>query len=177
MSGIDPHMALPARSRDDPILFLDIDGVISLFGFEPGARPAGAFANVEGIGHFLSEGTAARLERLSEAFELVWCSGWEEKANDHLPHLLGLPGQLPFLTFGGAARFGSAHWKLGPIEDYAGPERPLAWIDDSFDDRCREWARARPAPTLLVQTQAAVGMTDREVEQLLQWARTLARPA
>ena len=32
------------------------------------------------------------------------------------------------LSFGGAARFGSAHWKLGPIGDYATGRR-LAWID------------------------------------------------
>ena len=31
--------------------------------------------------------------------ELVWASGWEERANDHLPHLLGLPGGMPFLRF------------------------------------------------------------------------------
>ena len=35
-------------------------------------------------------------DNLGDDFELVWCSGWEEKANDHLPHLMGLP-TLPHL--------------------------------------------------------------------------------
>jgi len=153
------------------MLFLDIDGVISLFGFDPNERPAGAFAFVEGIAHYLSEGTADRLARLSESYELVWCSGWEEKANEHLPHLLSLPTPLPFLTFDGRARFGTAHWKVEAIDEHAGPDRPVAWIDDCLDERCHAWARDRPGPTLLLQTDPAVGMTDAEVEQLLVWAR------
>jgi HAD domain in Swiss Army Knife RNA repair proteins len=158
-----------------PLLFVDIDGVISLFGFDHDARPDGAFASIDGIPHFLSAGAAGRLAQLEERFELVWCSGWEEKANEYLPHLLGLPGELPYLTFDGAARFGTAHWKLGPIDAYAGPDRAVAWIDDSFDDSCRDWATARPAPTLLVQTDPGVGMTDHEVEWLLAWAASLPR--
>jgi hypothetical protein len=164
-----------ATNRNDPILFLDIDGVISLFGFDPESRPPGAFATIDGIGHYLSDGAGRRLARLDDSFELVWCSGWEEKANEYLPHLLSLPKALPFLTFEGSARFGTAHWKLGPIDTYAGPERPLAWIDDSFDEACRDWAAARAGPTLLVQTKPDVGMTDREVEWLLAWAASLPR--
>ena len=78
---------------------------------------------------------------------MIWATGWEEKANDYLPNMLGVP-ELPVLTFGGAARFGTAHWKLGPLDEYGG-DRPLAWIDDSFDESCYEWAaepdRADPA--------------------------------
>ena len=158
------------------MLFLDVDGVISLFGFDSDTRPAGAFANVDGIPHYLSEGTAHRLERLAEHFELVWCTGWEEKANEHLPHLLGLPGELPCLTFGDLVQAGPAHWKLQAIDRYAGPDRPAAWIDDSFDDTCHVWARERPGPTLLVRTEPATGMTDAEVERLRAWAEALARP-
>jgi hypothetical protein len=51
----------------------------------------------------------------------------------------------------------------------------VAWIDDSFDDSCRGWATSRPAPTLLVQTDPGVGMTDHEVEWLLAWAASLPR--
>ena len=50
---------------------------------------------------------------------MIWATGWEEKANDYLPNMLGVP-ELPVLTFGGAARFGSAHWKLGPLNEYGG---------------------------------------------------------
>jgi hypothetical protein len=77
----------------------------------------------------------------ADHFDIVWATGWEQRANEHLPFLLGLPfGDLPCLTFGGRAVFGSAHWKLDAIQEYAG-DRPAAWLDDSVDDTCHEWAR------------------------------------
>ena len=49
------------------------------------------------------------------------------------------------LAFDGRAVFGSAHWKLEAIDEYAG-DRPAAWIDDNLDDECHEWAEERAAP-------------------------------
>ncbi len=154
-----------------PVLFVDVDGVISLFGFAPGFENfPGVFHTVDGIAHCIATGTGERLIRLHERFELVWATGWEERANEHLPWLLKLPfGELPTLTFGAAAVFGSAHWKLTAIDEYA-RGRPAAWIDDNLDDECEEWARAREEPTLLVLTEPAVGMSDEHVQQLLRWA-------
>jgi hypothetical protein len=65
------------------------------------------------------------------------------------------------------------HWKLGAIESWAGPEIPLAWIDDAFDASCEAWAAARPAPTLLVRTEPATGLADEHVTTLESWARRL----
>jgi hypothetical protein len=162
-----------ANGGPAPVLLVDIDGVISIYGWDRGARPPGAFASVDGIVHYLAEGMAQRLARLGDAFELVWCSGWEEKANEHLPHLLGLPGPLPYLRFDERPRSGGAHWKLGTIAAHAGDRRPLAWVDDSFDDGCLHWAKQRSGPTLLVTTAPAVGLTDADVERLLDWAADL----
>ena len=156
---------------DRPLLLIDIDGVISLFGFDPSSPPAGSFVLVDGIGHLLSAVAGDYLRALGRAFELVWCSGWEEKANDYLPFALGLPGPLPFLSFDGTARSGGGHWKLAAIDAYAGADRPLAWLDDALDERCRAWAAARPVPTLLVATEPAVGLTAGQVDELLEWAR------
>ena len=102
--------------------------------------------------HCISLAAGERLRRLGEHYDMVWATGWEEKANDYLPNVLGLP-ELPFLTFEGAARFGSAHWKLGPLDEYCSG-RAVAWIDDSFDESCYEWARERSEPTLLVPTES-----------------------
>ena len=97
------------------------------------------------------------LERLDERFELVWATGWEEKANEYLPRILGLPfRELPVLTFDGRAVFGSSHWKLDAIDAYAG-DRPAAWIDDNMDSACEIWADHREAPTLLVRTEPPDG--------------------
>ncbi len=162
-----------------PLLLVDVDGVISLFGFPPHARPAGRFEMVDGIAHFLSATAGEHLRLLADVYEPVWCTGWEEKANEYLPHALGLDGPWPHLSFdrgAGPGRSVQGHWKLDAIDAYAG-ERPLAWIDDAHGEACEAWAAARAsagAPTLLVTTEPAVGMTDREVGTLLAWAESAA---
>jgi hypothetical protein len=160
--------------RTKPVLMVDVDGVISLFGFVPHERPAGRFQMVDGIAHFLSAIAGEHLRRLADVFEPVWCTGWEEKANDYLPHALGLAGPWPHLTFERAVGRARAHWKLDAIDAYAG-DRPLAWIDDAHGPACEEWAAARRAPTLLVTTEPAVGMAEQHVAELLGWAGSLGR--
>lgn len=156
-----------------PILAVDVDGVISLFGYdEPPGNTEARFELVDGMLHCISLRAGERLQRLAEHFDLVWATGWEEKANYYLPQILGL-AELPHLTFDGAARFGSAHWKLGPLQNY-GHGRALAWIDDNFDDSCYEWSRRREESTLLVPTEPAIGLGEAETEALLAWARGLA---
>jgi hypothetical protein len=67
----------------------------------------------------------------------------------------------------------AAHWKLTGIDAFAGADRPLAWIDDAIDPRCADWAQTRGAPTLLLATDPAVGLTPDHVQQLVAWARSL----
>jgi hypothetical protein len=154
-----------------PILALDVDGVISLFGFQgPLEEAPGKFHLIDGMAHCIPHGIHERLRRLADHYEIVWATGWEERANDWLPEILGLPGELPFLTFDGRARFGSAHWKIEAIDAYAG-DRPLAWIDDCIDQSCHAWAVERSAPTLLVPTESDLGLTEKHMETLLDWVR------
>ncbi len=189
-----------AQERGRPLLMVDIDGVISLFGggwvqqrWPWGGRPsvglgeegsamdqrsaldarpvAGSFHSIDGTPHFLSSTAAVHLLELSSLFELVWASGWEERANEHLPRLLGLPA-APFLRFARTVARANAHWKLEAIDAYAGA-RPLAWVDDALGEACEAWARARAAPTLLVKTQPELGLTEREASRLAAWARAL----
>ncbi len=175
-SAKEPERTVELRK---PLLMVDIDGVISLFGAwgrsgdRADGRPIdGSLHSIDGTLHFLSATAAAHLLDLSALFELVWASGWEERANEHLPHLLGLPPALPFLRFSRGVGRANAHWKLDAIDDYAGP-RPLAWIDDALNPACHEWAHARAAPTLLVQTVPERGLTWREATQLEDWAQEL----
>ena len=157
-------------SAEKPILAVDVDGVISLFGFEE--TPAETrYEMVDGMMHCISLRAGERLQRLATDYDLVWATGWEDKANFYLPTMLGLP-ELPYLSFDGAARFGSAHWKLGPLGKY-GRGRPLAWIDDSFDASCYDWAQSRSEPTLLVPTEPELGLGEVETEALTAWAKGL----
>jgi hypothetical protein len=92
-----------------------------------------------------------------------------------------LPSGLHHLTFPRQPAPGSGlpegrrrHWKLAAIDDYAGPERALAWIDDAFDASCHAWAEARPGPTRLVETEPAIGFTAEQAAGLRAWAQTLS---
>jgi hypothetical protein len=159
--------------RGKPLLFCDVDGVISLWGFGEDNRPPGVYASVDGIPHFLSTRAAEHLLDLSRSFELVWCTGWEDRADEHLPGLLGVPGGRPHLSFGQATRAqvsARAHWKLQAVEDHAG-DRPLAWVDDAFNAACWDWAAARAAPTLLVATDPATGLDDAAAARLRAFSR------
>ncbi len=155
-----------------PLLAIDVDGVISLFGFdEPPPSDMARFELIDGMVHCISLGAGKRLLRLRDHYDMVWATGWEEKANDYMPNVIGMP-ELPVLNFGGAARFGTAHWKLEPLEVFS-KGRPMAWIDDSLDESCYEWARKRSEPTLLVPTESAHGLEDAHTEALIAWAKSL----
>jgi hypothetical protein len=157
---------------DRPILAIDVDGVISLFGFDEQPDSSVArFELIDGMVHCISLSAGERLRRLGEYYDMVWATGWEEKANYYLPNVIGMP-ELPFLTFDGAARFGSAHWKLAPLDEYC-RGRAAAWIDDSFDESCYEWARKREEPTLLVPTESDIGLEEAHTEALIAWVRSL----
>jgi hypothetical protein len=157
-----------------PLLLIDIDGVISLFGFDHAQPPQGNYVAVDGIAHFLSTEAGAQLIALSDDFELVWCSGWEEKADEHLPFALGLPAGLPHVRFEHEGDGGSRHWKLAAIDRFAGDRRALAWLDDGHDLSCDVWAAARDAPTLLVGTDPAIGLIRAHTATLTAWARAVS---
>ena len=146
-----------------PLLLIDVDGVLSVFG-AVSADPADVLATqVDGNLHLLSRRAARVLLRLSASFDCVWCTGWEERADEHLPRLLGLPAGWPHLVLGPG-------WKLPAIDAFAGPERPLAWIDDVHGPDEQAWASERPGPTLLVTTEPAVGLTEAHAGALEAWA-------
>src|SRR4051794_4529043 len=171
MSARRPERAGPTAGCDlRPLPLVDVDGVLSLYGSaraDPGTLLG---TQVDGIPHLLSRTAAAALRSLAADFECAWCTGWEERADEHLPRLLDLPRGWPHVTFPDAPEL-EAHWKLSGIDAFAGPSRPLAWIDDAHDESCRAWAAARPAPTLLVTTEPDVGLTEAHAETLRAWVR------
>jgi hypothetical protein len=138
--------------------------VLSLYG-TAGDVPA----LIDGHLHRLSRASAETLKTLTEDFECAWCTGWADRADEHLPHLLGLPRGWPHVTF--LERPGP-HWKLSGIEAYAGATRPLAWIDDDHDAACAAWAAARRGPTLLITTDPTRGLLPEHADALREWGRS-----
>jgi hypothetical protein len=156
--------------------------VISLFGFEtPPPAEIARWELIDGTPHCISIAAAERIVRLSSDFEPVWATGWQERANDRLALITGI-GPLPVIEFdahrspGESTGTTAAHWKLDAIGAYCGG-RALAWIDDSFDDSCYEWAEAREeagSPTLLVPTEPEIGFEEAQAAVMAEWAASLA---
>src|ERR1700694_3868537 len=78
------RVEVPRANTHKPLLLVDIDGVISLFGGQLAGKD-GSFHSIDGIPHFLSATAAAHLLDLAEEFELAWCSGWGGKGDEHPP--------------------------------------------------------------------------------------------
>jgi hypothetical protein len=173
MPSVESLKSLHLAPVERPLLLVDVDGVISLFGFDPSRPPEGRFELVDGIAHFISATAGQHLRALLDRFDLVWCTGWEEMANEYLPPALGLPGSLPHLVLDRNVGRSHAHWKLDAIDRYAAPRRPLAWIDDALGEECEAWASRRAGPTLLVTTVSSVGITGEHVGELIGWADQL----
>jgi hypothetical protein len=151
-----------------PLLLIDVDGVLSLYGTGDGDLIG---VLVDGVPHLLSRDAAGALRGVAPGFECVWCTGWEERADEYLPAALDLPRGWPYVPLGPATA--GVHWKLDGIDAYAGPDRPLAWIDDNHGPAVEEWAAARVGPTLLVPTEPHIGMTPEHASVLRSWAAEL----
>ncbi|MEJ7894878.1 MAG: hypothetical protein WKF94_19760 [Solirubrobacteraceae bacterium] len=163
-------------SSDLPLLLVDVDGVLSLFGFDAVAPPPGRMALIDGAPHLLSFEAAAVLRAVGDRYACTWCTGWEERADEHLPWLLDLPRGWPHVPLSAARGPGhgiAGHWKLDAIDAFAGPGHPLAWVDDALDGECRAWAAARAAPTLLVECDPAIGLVKEGEEALLRFAASV----
>lgn len=167
------HTVAVDRLEDRPLLLVDVDGVIALFNLDGGEQP-GTWHLIEGFAYYLASAPARLLHAAADHFELVWCTGWEDRANDHLPRLAGLPGPLPVIHFARNPGHTNAHWKLDEIDAYAG-DRRVAWIDDALDEHCERWARQRTErgiDTLLVRTEPHRGMLAEHLDELLAFAAT-----
>jgi hypothetical protein len=164
-------LARRRRGSQKPLLFLDVDGVITLWPpIQP--SPPGRTHDLGGFRVYISGRCAELIQALERRFEIVWATGWEQDANRLLGPILGLERDLPTLRFGDSAYGGTSDWKIPAVERAAG-RRPLAWVDDTIGPRHRSWARQRGAPTFLLKTKANGGLTARGVRELLAWADSL----
>jgi hypothetical protein len=154
-----------------PLLFLDVDGVVALSVFSNELPPGEMRESPLGF-IYLPDRAGGLVRELAARFDIVWATGWEHRANTALLRPLGLRDELPVLTFGKKARFGSSEWKLKRVDAYA-RRRPAAWLDDNLVERHERWAADRSHPTLLVPVDPREGLTRDHVERLLRWADRL----
>ena len=146
-----------------PLLLLDVDGVLNPLGVSD--APGFTTQRVGGMRVLLSTTHGRWLRELADVFDLTWATSWERDA-DLIAERIGLPVGLPAITF-----TGQTEWtvKLPDVMEYVG-HRALAWVDDQLGPEVHAWAISRPAPTLLIETDSRVGLTEAQVERLRTWA-------
>ncbi|MGC3995177.1 MAG: HAD domain-containing protein [Propionicimonas sp.] len=136
------------------------------------------------------------LAELADTFGIVWCTTWRN-ANEAISPLVGLPTDLPqiLLPVRGRGEPFWFCWKTPQVRRWAAGTRVtrFAWIDDEVSDAdvdalSEPWLAGRlpgkrwewtiqhtPAirrdDLMLVRTRPQVGMTERQVGDLLEWGR------
>ena len=160
----DAAIGRRAAEASRPLLMVDIDGVISLFGAPRRARAR----RRRGVlpldrGHaplpFVHRGRSPACARRALRARLGQRLGGAGQRTPPPPARAARAAAVPALR-ARASGARNAHWKLDAIEPTPA-RRPLAWIDDALDDACHEWAGSAPRPTLLVQTDPERGLTTR----------------
>jgi hypothetical protein len=180
-----------------PLLLIDVDGVLNSFGGPYGGRPAPdgyiqhrlrdrSFTDSDGrpwvqggLRVWLNPAHGPMLLALADRFELAWCTAWRETANQYISPVIGLP-ELPVVPLpDGWQTLTGTHWKWPGVWDYAA-SRPLAWLDDEFTPDDFERAAKRAAdgtPTLLVHIDPMHGIRQQNVDAVAEWARTVVSAA
>jgi hypothetical protein len=154
-----------------PVLLVDVDGVLNPW-LAKGCPPGfGEYDLIPGERVLLSPGHGELLLSLEGAYELVWATAWEHRANQLISPVLALP-ELPVIEFPLEGR--DLYFRKLPAVIEAVGNRPCAWIDDEHQLDHYSWADRRGVPTLIVDINPARGLTSDIVARLAQWAEDLS---
>lgn len=163
---------------DEPLLFLDVDGVLNPDPVSSGRRPEGYVTHrtrpsgwtnphQKPLRIWLNPAHGPKL--LDLPVHLIWATAWEHEANEWIGPHLGLP-KLPVVEFGDRSRPDArVHWKTDKLIRYAA-ERPFAWLDDEisrYDER--RVVNYHPGAALLLQVTALIGLTENHLHQVGTW--------
>lgn len=174
-------------------LLLDVDGVVNCLAvgsFDQADRGLTAHEAIGPDGRayeiLIDPATPDRIARLAEAFEIVWCTTWQQAANAEIAPLIHLPSDREVIWL-------PTDWADVPLHvsrktfhllRWANENHVsrLAWIDDEIaprdkaaltepDNSCRQSAGLTALDEVcIVRTNPRIGLTDRHVDRLLAWA-------
>jgi hypothetical protein len=158
------------RADRRPVLLVDVDGVLNPWLADSCPDGYHEYDFFPGERVLLSPGHGELLTSLAPAYELVWATAWEHRANRLICPVLELP-ERPVIQFPLSGP-DQCFRKLPAVIDAVG-DRSCAWIDDEHRPDHYAWANERGAPTLLVDIDPAEGLTRDVVTTLADWAAGL----
>lgn len=162
-------------SQVNPILFLDVDGPLNLWG-RAGRRILNPLLSSRLV-HLKEDGSlnvklvfscvlGARLRGLAKHYEICWATSWNQWANQYLSPLLGIPQDLPWLN----CPNGDPRSKFSEVITSA-QTNSFAWVDDFLTEEVAEAVQEKLHPAqsaLLISPHIMCGI-DHEVAHLLKW--------
>lgn len=162
-------------SQVNPILFLDVDGPLNLWG-RAGRRILNPLLSSRLV-HLKEDGSlnvklvfsrllGARLRGLAKHYEICWATSWNQWANQCLSPLLGIPQDLPWLN----CPNGDPRSKFSEVITSA-QTNSFAWVDDFLTEEVAEAVQEKLHPAqsaLLISPHIMCGI-DHEVAHLLKW--------
>lgn len=173
-----------------PVLLVDVDGVLNAYamghnnyqrlGFRKVKVTIPATANSHSETYFLvvSDEQAKMLSSLRDDFDLVWCTSWNQWANEVISPLLSLP-LFPVLELDVTVPqdyVNNLHWKTKQVahafsEGGAYSGRRFAWLDDETTKRDRTWFNTLFGKDFhkLVLVNPGLGFTKDQRDALLIW--------
>ncbi len=176
----------------NPILFLDVDGVLNPLSNSKGTRPPGFETHrldplVPGSNRrwstvfrkelrvWLNPNMGAELLRLP--VDIVWATTWMDEANEFIGPRVGLP-TLPvvkFVDLSGPARdtMTMVYFKTARLVEYAAG-RPFAWFDDEIGSADRSYVQTHGnSRSLLRYIDPRHGITPADLLAVSAWATVL----
>ncbi|MEV5966686.1 HAD domain-containing protein [Kribbella sp. NPDC051952] len=152
-----------------PLLLLDFDGPLNPHradGIPPGYERYQITEGPKSWRVLLNRQHGVELTALAEDFDLVWATSWEHGANRLLSPLLGLPNDLPVITWPSRTPVPRGSWKTPYVAEWVG-DRPFVWVDDEVGPP-DQLAFAGP-DQLVHRVDARTGLTADDFEVIRSW--------
>jgi hypothetical protein len=161
------------------LVLIDIDGVLNAFRFRRSNDNQLVYKQKRVNGYQITYRTewVEWVEAIVAAADTIWATMWQEDALFHFaPKTKIGRGIELYIDFHAHYQEASSLRTGRSVGEYKHPgvlatvgDRPFIWIDDDISERQHAWALERAAlgiPTLLIQPDPAVGITEEHVAQV-----------
>lgn len=112
---------------------------------------------------------------VSQGVNVVWLSTWAEETKQFPQAIPGMP-ELPFIgsqrDIHNVSYPDKTHWKLDAAREYVDPGHDLLWTEDEAyltEVIASEWRLLRPGKTTVINPYTPIGLSQRQVEQIMTW--------